>query len=352
MSINITPTISREGVEKWLRTTLAAGGALRLENFRHGDNGASGESAFFDLMIETGDGIERQALVLKLSPQRERLFPVDDLAAQHQLMNALHARGLPVPHSPWLELDPAHLGGPFLIMEKVKGQVISDRPPGVHGAGLLFEATEAERADCWNSCIGFLAQLHGIDASHPDFAFLGRPASGRDALQQKLNKLEGMLQWCEAVLPRIDDLHRGLQWLRQHCPEPRRYSICWDDPKLGNILFANGRLAAALDWETADLAPAELDLAYWLLVDEASYTTNRLPRLAGLPDAEATIALYEKLSGHPVEDFDYYMTFACFKLAVYLALAARLDRLTGAFGGRHNAAENAIISRLRMRLDR
>ena len=63
-----------------------------------------------------------------------------------------------------------------------------------------------------------------------------------------------------------------------------------------------------------------------------------------------TVALYEQFSGHKVENFDYYLTFASCKLAIYLALAARLDKLTGAFGGRHNAANNAIINRMCTRL--
>jgi aminoglycoside phosphotransferase (APT) family kinase protein len=288
--------------------------------------------------------------VLKLSPPREKIFPRDDLAKQHNIMNALHARGLPTPRSLWLELDPEPLGGPFLIMEKMDGVVIGDRPPGVHGTGLLFDASEAERARYWASCIEFLARLHAVDASHADFAFLGTPRDARDTLLQKLDGLEALLRWAEQVLPRIDDLHHGLQWLREHCPTPSHYSVCWDDAKIGNILFKDGRLAAALDWEGADLGPGELDLAYWVFVDEASFTTNKLPRLAGLPDMAGTIALYEKFSGHPVEDFDYYLTFASCKLAIYLALAARLDKLTGAFGGRHNAADNAIINRMRARL--
>lgn len=351
MSINVNYTITQQGIEKWLRARLG-GAFFRLENFRHGDNGASGESAFFDLLTDQSGAIAGQSLVLKLSPPRVKFFPKDDLSAQHRVMNALNARGLPTPRSLWLELDPVHLGGPFLIMEKKDGVVISDRPPGIHGAGLLFEASEAERSAYWNSCVEFLAQLHGLDATHPDFAFLGTPKDARETLRIKLDKLEGMLHWAEEVLPRIDDLHYALQWLREHCPTPRRFSVCWDDPKLGNILFANGRLSAALDWEMADLAPGELDLAYWITVDEASFTTNKLPRLAGLPDMAGTIAAYEKFSGHEVEDFEYYLTFACFKLAVYLVLAARLDKLTGAFGGRHNAADNAIINRLRARLGR
>lgn len=349
MSINVTYTLAQEGIEQWLRAQLGTD-AFRLENFRHGPDGASGESAFFDLLTENNGATAKRSLVLKLSPPREKLFPNDNLAAQHHIMNALHARGLPTPRSLWLELDPAPLGGPFLIMEKMEGEVISDRPPGIHGAGLLFAASEAEREQYWSSCVEFLARLHSIDAGHADFAFLGKPTNGRAALLTKLDKLEGLLRWAEAVVPRIDDLHYALQWLRDHCPTPQRYSICWDDPKLGNILFANGRLAAALDWEMVDLAPGELDLAYWVLVDEASYTTNKVPRLAGLPDTAETLALYEQFSGHKVEDFEYYLTFACCKLAIYLALAARLDKLTGAFGGRHNAAENAIINRLRGRL--
>jgi aminoglycoside phosphotransferase (APT) family kinase protein len=351
MSINVAATITQEGIERWLRAQLGAV-AFRLDNFRHGADGASGESAFFDLITDSDSGSKKQSLVLKLSPPRERIFPRDDLATQHHVMNALHARGLPTPRSLWLELDTAPLGGPFLIMEKMDGVVISDRPPGIHGAGLLFEASEAERERYWSSCIEFLARLHAVDATHPDFAFLGRPTDARTALLTKLDKLEGLLRWGEEVLPRIDDLHYALQWLREHCPTPRRHGICWDDPKLGNILFANGRLAAALDWETVDLGPGELDLAYWVFVDEASFTTNKVPRLAGLPNMAGTVALYEKFSGHKVEHFDYYLTFASCKLAIYLALAARLDKLTGAFGGRHNAADNAIINRMRARLGR
>ena len=349
MSINVSYTVTQEHIEQWFARQLGKQ-TFRIENFRHIDNGASGEAAFFHLIRDV-DGIEETAeLVLKASPSREKFFPHDDLERQHKILNALQARGLAVPRSLWLELDPAPLGGPFIVMEQMHGTMISDRPPGIHGAGLLFEASEAERAGYWNSCIEFIAQLHRIDATHPDFAFLGTPKNARETVLRKIDELEQLLLWSEQVLPRVDDMHYALRWLRDNCPNPTHYNVCWDDPKLGNILFENGRLVGALDWETALLAPGEFDLAYWLLVDESSYTTNKIPRLAGLPSHEESIALYEKLLGRKVEDFDYYFTFANFKLALFLVLAARLDKLTGAFGGRHNAADNAIINRLRKRL--
>ncbi|MEO8804480.1 MAG: phosphotransferase family protein [Burkholderiaceae bacterium] len=348
--MSTTTDLDPQVLARWLAERLPNAAGLSVRNAQTGAHGASAESVFFDLV--SGGG-EVRPMVLKRSPAGPKLFPVDDLAMQHGLMNALHGRGLPVPASLGVETDPSVLGGQFLVMPRMPGQAISDRPPGVHAKGLLFDATPAQRGAMWHSCVDTLARLHAVDCRHPDFVPLGDVArSTVQALRAQLDALDRLLTWCETEQPAVPDLRHALEWLRRNCPDTTsRLVVCWGDAKVGNILFDHGKLSAALDWELAYLGTPEDDLAYWMLVDETNRAVNKAPRLEGIPDSAGTIALYEQLSGRRVHDMDYHLTFQSLRLSVFLALVARLDAHTGAFGGRVKADDNPMIHLLRSRLD-
>jgi hypothetical protein len=115
-------------------------------------------------------------------------------------------------------------------------------------------------------------------------------------------------------------LHTAHAWLRRHAPSPGPVSLSWGDAKLGNCVFdAQGRVAAALDWEQACLAHPVDDLAWWLMLDGCLSEGYGVPRLPGLPSRDETVAHWERASGLPADDLGYHEVFAAWRMAVIMA---------------------------------
>jgi len=85
-------------------------------------------------------------------------------------------------------------------------------------------------------------------------------------------------------------------------------SLLWGDARLGNAIFDDDRhLVALIDWETACVGPAELDLGYWLGL-EAVLDEVMGSRPPGFPERAETIARYAERLGRPLVDLDWYET--------------------------------------------
>jgi aminoglycoside phosphotransferase (APT) family kinase protein len=96
-------------------------------------------------------------------------------------------------------------------------------------------------------------------------------------------------------------------------------ALLWGDAKLGNTLYHQGRVAAALDWEQAALGNPVDDLAWWLMLDQATSSGYGVPRLAGLPSREETVAHWEQASGCSARELPYYEVFAAWRMAIIMA---------------------------------
>ncbi|MFD0856369.1 phosphotransferase, partial [Actinomadura adrarensis] len=101
--------------------------------------------------------------------------------------------------------------------------------------------------------------------------------------------------------------------------EPDPPVMLWGDSRIGNIIFRDGRPRAVLDWEMAVLGAPEEDLAWFMFIDKHHSQGMEVPRLAGFPSYEATVARYEELLGRPMRNLEYYEILSGFKFAVIMA---------------------------------
>jgi len=100
--------------------------------------------------------------------------------------------------------------------------------------------------------------------------------------------------------------------------------VLWGDVQLGNMVIGEDlRIAAILDFELASLGPAELDLA-WFLVLHSMTVASCGGDLPGFPDRDATIAAYEARLGRAVDDLHFYEVVAAFRSGAIMLRAARL----------------------------
>jgi aminoglycoside phosphotransferase (APT) family kinase protein len=311
---------TRERLRGWFAAQLPRAEALSLSELAGpGATGFSNDTLLFDLDWREDGRERRRALVVRIEPGGVRVFPHYDLRQQFRVLRALARTDVPVPEALWYEGDPAVLGAPFYVMERVAGRIPSDTPP-YHAGGWLAEIEPGSRARLWWSGIETLARIHRLDWR--SLGVVADAGPGASPLRAQLEDYRKFLDWA-AGGRRHPASEAGLAWLEAHAPgppEPR--ALCWGDARLGNMVFRDGRCVAVLDWEMVTLGNPAQDLAWWLFFDDHHGPGCGTPRLAGLPGAAETVARYEELAGRPVQHLAYYDVFAAFRFSVIMIRVA------------------------------
>ncbi|HTT87131.1 MAG TPA: phosphotransferase, partial [Acidimicrobiales bacterium] len=110
---------------------------------------------------------------------------------------------------------------------------------------------------------------------------------------------------------------------RRPDPEPPP-SLLWGDVQLGNVLVDDTMdITAVLDFEMATIGPAEVDLAWFLVLHDMA--VDRCGRdLPGFASRAATISAYQARLGRSLADLRWYEAFAALRSGAILVRAARL----------------------------
>ena len=278
---------------------------------------ASGGYSNITLLGELHGPAQPQAIVVRIQPEGAAVFPDCDVQAQYRTMQLLQGSGLPVPPLLGLEMDPAVLGAPFFIMGRLPGQVPNENPL-YHLEGWFHDLPPPQLRQHWFAGIDGIAALSRLDWRALGFSFL-MPAAGESPLARQLGDYRDMLHWSEGLSGRTYPLlWRCLQWLEAHAPQDEPVSLSWGDAKLGNCVFKDGQLSGMLDWERPALANPVDDLSWWLMLDESLCTGYGVPRLAGLPSREETVAHWERASGFGAQDLPYYDVLSAWRFAIVM----------------------------------
>ena len=177
----------------------------------------------------------------------------------------------------------------------------------------------------WDAVIDGLARLHRVDWQARGLGFLDAP-TGRSRTRHQLAWLREHLAWVESLARPYPVLHDAIDWLEAHEPVEGPVALCWGDAKLGNCLFdaASGALVAALDWEMPWIGEPVSDLAWLMVLDRALSTGYGVPRLAGLPPREYSVARWTDASGHSAAHLDFHERLAATRFAIIMARAGHL----------------------------
>ena len=112
-------------------------------------------------------------------------------------------------------------------------------------------------------------------------------------------------------------------WLSNHKPSHWEPGIIHGDYQFANVMFSHGapaRLAAMVDWEMSTVGDPLLDLA-WVMngwTDPGEDRTKGYVDCTGMPSRDEMLDHYATVSGRDVDEIDYYVILARFKLAVVL----------------------------------
>ncbi|MCW2614474.1 MAG: hypothetical protein JWN08_1468 [Frankiales bacterium] len=304
-------------LEAWLAPQLGVP-SVTVPDLAKASVGNSNETLLFTAQWD-GDPPGEERLVVRVQPTGRTLFQRPDAVREAAVLQHVgRTSAVPVPHVVGVEPDPSLLGAPFFVMRHVQGRVLADIP-SCHAAGWLTELTPQERARHWDEGLRALVAvsrvpLPGLDALSP-------PAAGRTALQQLVVETREWFDW--AVGGRdVGVVGRAMDHVEATIPAHDDSALSWGDARVGNLLYAaDGAVAAVLDWEMAALAPAEVDLGWWLATDEFYSTRLGVPPLEGVPDTAATVRRWEELAGRRARELGWYRLLAGLRFCIVLVRA-------------------------------
>lgn len=269
---------------------------------------AGWESDVYAFDLEHGPASARQRTPLVL-----RIFPGVDAheksAREFNGIRLLRQAAYPVPEVYLLERDASPFGKPFIIMERVEGQLLW-LP--------LFHGPEADRPRLLTQFCGLLVRLHTLDwrpfvrgpaeeALSDPGELAGRELTSWQAIfaQHPAPGFQPTMAWLSASQAR----------LRSPSPGP----VHWDFHP-ANVLVRPDGSACVIDWTQIDITDTRFDLAWTLL-------------LIGSNQGEAwrgrVLAEYERLLGRAVEDLEFFEVAAGVKrlYSSYLSVSIGAEQL-------------------------
>lgn len=311
---------TRAQLAQWICPRLGAD-AAEVPEITAPWNGFSNETLLFDVHWRRRGEQRTERLVARVKPP-VHVFPEYDLRKQYRAMELMGPTGVPVPRMRWYEDDPAVLGAPFFVMDRIDGAIPPDNPT-YHVADVCASWSPESRRAAWLDGVAQMARIHRLDWRAAGFGWLDQPRWGPTGLAQQLGYYRHYLGWATDGHPH-PTCDPGLRWLEEHAPREERLGLSWGDARVGNMIFADDRCAAVLDWEMAAILDPEADLAWWLFLDWHHSAGFGIDRLAGFPDPSETVAAWEARVDRPARHLPYYEVFAAFRFAVIMIRIAAL----------------------------
>jgi aminoglycoside phosphotransferase (APT) family kinase protein len=253
--------------------------------------------------------------VVRRPPLGHVVATAHDMGREYKVIAGLAGTPVPVPHVFAQCTDDSVIGAPFYVMEHVDGRILRTFDE-------ISTLDEDEARRCSHALVDVLAELHSVDFEAVGLGEFGKPDGflarnvARWGKQWQANKTR--------ELPAIDEVARRLD---AALPQSGPPSIVHGDYRLDNTMLANddaGRIVAVLDWEMSTLGDPLTDLAllvvYWGEGNTEGVITSTagVSKVPGFITASEVVERYEKQSGRSIEHFDFYVSFALYKLAVIL----------------------------------
>jgi aminoglycoside phosphotransferase (APT) family kinase protein len=248
--------------------------------------------------------------VLRRKPPGKLLPSAHAVDREYRVITALADTGVPVPRTYALCENPDVVGTPFYIMQYVHGRLLTDpRLPGV---------PPAERARIYDAMNEVLARLHLVDWRAVGLGDFGRPGQ---YVARQIHRWTS--QYRASETEKIPSMERLIEWLPANIPADDTTTLVHGDYRLGNMLIhpTEPRVLAVLDWELSTLGHPLGDLAYNCMPYHLSgesmegFQGGDFADL-GIPTEETYLDAYCRRTGRSkIEDWDFYVGFAMFRLA-------------------------------------
>jgi len=211
--------------------------------------------------------------------------------------------------------DPAVMGCPFYVMDRIQGIVLRKEIPSSLGLE-PYGVTQLCR-----NLMQVLYALHDVNYDKIGLGDFGKPEGYVERQVTGWSR-----RFRAARTPDVPDAETVMSWLQEKMP-PDTDSPCiiHNDYKFDNVVLDPENplnIIGVLDWEMTTLGDPLMDLggtlAYW--VEEGDPEEMQLIRTVptnaqGALTRRELVACYESLSGRSMRHYDFYYCFGLFKLA-------------------------------------
>lgn len=207
---------------------------------------------------------------------------------EYRVIARLFEAGFPAPELFHLETDASYLGGPFIVMEYVRGRTLSEA---------LHSVPEEEARSLMAEFTRIWVDLHRLDGAS---LFPGEFLQGdtRDYMDESFARAKA----------RIDETNIGwlqpvIGWLKEHAAGVTsvQLSILHQDYHTENVLQREDGSLVVLDWTAARAGDYRADLA-WTMLLMSTYDDPAL--------RDIILESYEEASGVEVKDIEYFEVLA------------------------------------------
>ncbi|MGB2920686.1 MAG: phosphotransferase family protein [Mycobacterium sp.] len=228
--------------------------------------------------------------------------------------------GTDVPHTAAVGVcdDASVLDRPFYLMGFVDGW----SPMDTHGRWPEpFDSDLAARPGLSYQLAEGIALLSKVDWRAVGLHDLGRPDGFHE---RQVDRWTGFL--ARIKQRDLPGLEAATAWLRAHKPLDYIPGLMHGDYQFANVMYRHGapaQMAAIVDWEMGTVGDPKLDLA-WMVQSWPEDTDNPGPSemnyvdMRGMPSRDDVVSHYAAVSGRQVDDLDYYLVLAKWKLAIVL----------------------------------
>lgn len=228
--------------------------SLELQAFNRRGEGYSWETYLItvDRQLASGERVlERYAV--KREPAAGLLAPYDVQLEVDLLRTAREDIGCPVPDVIVFNTGGVQTKG-FYVMQMVEGVV-----PMPWDVKKIFPE-ESVRHDLGLELAGILARLHSKSVDQLRIPALKIPADGRTTGAREAAKWQRIYLECTSI--RVPVLDLVFAWLQHRADQVSgRVALVHNDLRIGNVIVREGKVAAVLDWETAEFTDPVADLA-------------------------------------------------------------------------------------------
>lgn len=287
--------------------TSRLGSGVRVRNFRRCSVGFSWLTLSFDLVPAPKEGAH---FILQIGPSNG-LFAPYSARPQVLALGSLEGLDVPVPRSFWHDDTGEVFGAPFLVTQRLPGDVLLPWS--------IKQAPAAQAQTLMRQFVEILARIHAASWQDRPMAQVAHGVTVHDAATRQIDVWTGHIgRWSPRSFPMLAWAER---WLREHAPVAPRVSIVHGDYRIGNFLQQDARITGVIDWEMAHLGDPHEDLGWACLPMFNSGSRD----LAGLMPRDEAFALYEAVSGYPVsrESVKFYEVFSLYKSVAINLGAAR-----------------------------
>ncbi|MDA3129952.1 phosphotransferase family protein [Aliibacillus thermotolerans] len=299
--------LDQKRLQKFLNDHVpeAPEGTLEIEQF-----GAGHSNLTYLLKIDDWEAVLRRPPLGPVAPKAH------DMQREYTILKNLHPVYPAAPKPYIFSDDTSVVGSPFFIMERRKGIFLdTEFPTQIDYTRELGEKISSLMVDQ-------LVELHEVDYTKTGLVHLAKP----DGFLER--QVFGWIKRYErAKTDEVAYVEELTSYLEKNIPTSPQPTVIHYDYKLNNALFSEdfSQMTGLFDWEMTTvgdpLADVGAAMSYWIQADDPMMLKTGLGKPPvtikdGFYTRDQFMEEYAKRSRRDLENIDFYLTFAYFKLAV------------------------------------